>query len=239
MKTFEIISEVVTMKQSNFSGEDGEFWTHRDTLYKIKTQIESGQFVQLNEYTKITSIESGERIKAYAMHDNEEYPVGIMELHPMKYFPIQNAYSVYSVEVKQDHRGMGIAKGLYLYALNQLNMTLLTGDTQTPGGQRNWAGLSNMPNVEVVGWAGIDKAEIGSMFDDPETEEYHHQIIDDLIGKVGAQFIGEDNYYAYFEFPISAGKKRVENLVKGTLIKVYQEYESGTLVTGLLARKEQ
>lgn len=239
MRLTEFISEVATMKQSNFSGEDGEFWVHPNTLSLIQRSIDSGKVVQLNDHTKITNLGFGDTLKVYAMDDGEEHPVGIMELHSMKKFPIENTYSVYSVEVKRTHRGTGIAKAMYQYALNQLNLILMSGDTQTPGGQRNWVGLTNMPNVQVTGWAGIDKDEMSSTPDDSDEEAYHRKIIDDLMGKVGAQYIGEDNYYAYFEFPVQAEKSKVENLIKRTLIKVYQEYESGTLITGLLARKEQ
>jgi hypothetical protein len=134
---------------------------------------------------------------------------------------------------------MGIAKAMYSYALNHLKMTLVAGDTQTPGGQKNWVALANMPGIEVTGWAGIDKSEMTSTFSDEEVESYNRQIIDHLMGKVGAQYIGEDQHYAYFEFPVEQGIKRVENLVKRTLIKIYQEYETGTLITGLLAKREQ
>lgn len=239
MKTSEIIFEVVSMKQSNFTGDEDDLWTSLDRVNTIQYKIKNGDFVAVSNNLKIVMLGNGIVIRIYVMSDSENQPVGIMELHYMGKFPVNNVFSVYSIAVDRSYRGRGIAKAMYSYAMNELKVTLMTGDSQTPGGQRNWVALANMPGVEVTGWAGIDKAEITASSYDNEVEEYRRQIIDDLMGKIGAQYIGEDQSYAYFEFPVEQGNKKVENLVKRTLIKIYPEYESDTLVTGLLAKREQ
>lgn len=78
-----------------------------------------------------------------------------------KYSFLPNAFQVDVIFVDSRARGQGIAKSLYGIALYTLKLTLVAGSSQTRGGRRNWASLSQIPGVEVKGIVVVDDYELG------------------------------------------------------------------------------
>ena len=130
-------------------------------------------------------------------------------------FPIKNSYSVTSIGVLKDYQGQNLAKSLYGLVLLPppigLGGTLVSDASQTPGGRRNWASLARIPGVEVTGYISISK-NIENM-----------NLIDDLFGRVGGVYIGENKYFVYYQFPITVDDNEVKNLIKNSNIKIYYE----------------
>lgn len=179
--------------------------------------------------------------------------IGKLLLDPVLIFPIQPCYKVDVITTHEDFRGKGIAKSLYGIAMLPspvgLDATLISGDMQTPSGQKNWVSLSQIPGVEVSGWLQLHDIPDGYI---PDKEDLLQKIIDDLYGKLGAQYLGDyKSIYIrkhYFEFPVSVSKSKLENTIKNSIIKVYsgistnskhyiENYDVLDMIdTGLMAR---
>lgn len=138
-------------------------------------------------------------------------------------FPIAGALQVDAITVDEDYRGRGLARAMYGIVLTVMRRPLLAGTSQTPGGQKNWVSLYNIPGVEIHGYTMIDNYEL-----DEHT--------DDIMGRMGGDYMGARNGYHFFKFdvgPTTTGAK-LETWVKNTAIKVYgEEYDSA--VGGLYA----
>jgi hypothetical protein len=59
-------------------------------------------------------------------------------------------------------------------------------------------------------------------------------LINDLFGRVGGAYLGENNHFVYYEFPITVDNNEVKNLIKNSRIKIYNE-PNDTMI-GLIAR---
>ena len=131
-----------------------------------------------------------------------------------------------TITVDEDYRGQGIAKALYGIVLTIMQVPLVAGNSQTPGGQRNWVSLASIPGVDMKGWLSIDQSDL----DD-------HENIDIIMGKLGGQYIGKDRssreYFAFDVRPNTTGKE-LESHVKTYLSKVYDDY-NGDYDSGLYA----
>lgn len=148
--------------------------------------------------------------------------IGELNLHKPYDFPIKNALQVGTITVDEDYRGIGLAKALYGIVLTIMRRPLVAGDSQTPGGRRNWVSLSQIPGVEMKGYFSVDK------------DDLEEKIIDTIMGKLGGQYIGTDIDNMYFAFdvkPTTTGKE-LEAFVKTNLTQVYDDYDS---FTGLYA----
>ena len=155
-----------------------------------------------------------------------------------KSFPLPNALQVNTITVDEDYRGRGLAKALYGIVLSIMQRPLVAGSSQTPGGRRNWASLSQIPGVEVYGYVSIQDDDINPEFQiSPRSKKETEQIIDTLMGRLGAQYLGTAGYYdnRFFAFPVQPNStgKELEALVNTGLSKVYGE--SRVVTTGLYA----
>lgn len=147
-------------------------------------------------------------------------------------FPLKGSLIVGTITVDEDYRGLGIAKALYGIVLTILKRPLIAGDSQTPGGRRNWVSLSQIPGVEVRGWVKIDD----NLIDDSTARSDN---IDVLMGQLGADYMGthQTGFYKphYFSFDVQPGKdgRELEATVKTHLSKIYNE--GYKITTGLYA----
>jgi hypothetical protein len=144
-------------------------------------------------------------------------------------FPIKDTYQVATITVSEQYRGMGLSTALYGIALSELNLNLLAGSEQTPGGKNSWTRLAKVPGCEVVGYIGIENSRL--------------QLWEDLIDEVmmlGGEYIGEANKYGklyrYFAYQVGEVGHRIENLVATSQVKVYQQADEYRYKTGLLAQ---
>lgn len=152
--------------------------------------------------------------------------VGKLDVEAVE-FPIKGAVQVNTITVDEDYRGQGIAKALYGIVLTIMKRPLVAGSSQTPGGRRNWASLSQIPGVEMKGYFMLDDYDI-----DPDPGPYNskHQVkqaeqnIDTIMGKLGGQHIGKDrngvHFFAFDVQPTTTGKE-LQAYVNTNLSKVY------------------
>lgn len=154
--------------------------------------------------------------------------------------PIPNSVQVGTITVDEDYRGMGLAKALYGIVLTIMKKTLIAGDSQTPGGRRNWMSLASIPGVEIKGFVQLDDDDVNFNPDDynyasqAKQEELRVDKVHDTIMKLGGQFIGKNNYSEYWAFDVMPGNGELVPAVKTTLSRLYTN--SGYAQTGLFAR---
>jgi GNAT superfamily N-acetyltransferase len=155
-----------------------------------------------------------------------------------KRFPLPNALQVNTITVDEDYRGRGLAKALYGIVLTVMQRPLVAGTSQTPGGRQNWVSLSQIPGVEINGYVAVDDDDINPASQySPRSKKETEKIIDTLMGKLGAQYLGTAGYYdaRFFAFPVQPNStgKELAALVNTGLSKVYGE--SRVVTTGLYA----
>lgn len=150
-------------------------------------------------------------------------------------FPIKGALEVRLIGVDENYRGQGLAKSLYGIVLSLLKRPLVAGDTQTPGGRKNWVSISQVPGVEVYGYVSV-----------PDEYLEDKKNIDKLMGDLGAQYIGKAVPWAqsrtnlfynhFFAFPVEVNTQQSElrSLVKTKFSNVYHKFSSD-IETGLYA----
>lgn len=156
--------------------------------------------------------------------------------------PIPNSVQVGSITVDEDYRGMGLAKALYGIVLTIMKKTLIAGDSQTPGGRRNWMSLAYIPGVEIKGFVQVDDDAINFNPNDYGDEDsryaksHEHKVdkVHDIIMQLGGQFIGKNNYSEFWAFDVMPGNGELVPAVKTTLSKLYTN--SGYEQTGLFAK---
>ena len=185
---------------------------------------------------------------------DESYPgalIGKLTLQQAENFPIKNALSVHTITVDEDYRGMGIAKALYGIVLTILKKPMVAGDSQTPGGRRNWLSLSNIPGVEVKGYVMLypsdltaDKIKKNLTYMSNKQRKIANvkrakkidRNIDTIMGKLGGQYIGKLYDNNFFAFDVMPGNGELRPVVKDTLTKLYaEEWDWDAEHTGLYA----
>ena len=151
--------------------------------------------------------------------------VGKLEVEGAE-FPLNGAVQVSIITVDEDYRGYGIAKALYGIVLTIMKRPLVAGTSQTTGGRRNWASLSQIPGVEMKGYVRLDEEDL-------ETDPYDsderwakkaEQNIDTIMGQLGGQYIGSqpgDYYFAFDVQPTTTGKE-LQAYVDSNLSKLYK-----------------
>ena len=159
-------------------------------------------------------------------------PIGKLSLYSAeRRVPLPGALQVGTITVDEDYRGQGIARALYGIVLSIMRRPLISGDSQTPGGRRNWVGLSQIPGVEVRGWLRID-----DLFINPARDFGAEKNIDTLMGRLGAEYIGQTKFGEHvFAFDVRPGRdeQEMQAVVNTEINRVYNE--NWQVVTGLLA----
>jgi hypothetical protein len=123
------------------------------------------------------------------------------------------------IAVDPQYRAQGIAKAMYGLVLTKMKRTLVAGDSQSPGGRKNWLSLAQIPGVSVKGYVAIDNRLLDSR-------------IDTIMGKLGGEYIGSDlSNRKFFAFDVLPGTNELKPAVVTSLNKIY----SGALPTGLYA----
>ncbi len=132
-------------------------------------------------------------------------------------FPLANAYKVDTVTTHEQYRNQGLSKKLYEIALKVIKITLVAGGMQTPGGQRNWVSLANMPGVEIAGYFRIDPTSLDRSASD-EVEQFV-----DAFFKQTPWLIGEKNNIEYYGIPLAYAQTgdKLKNAVKTQFFDLY------------------
>jgi len=176
--------------------------------------------------------------------------IGSLSLNKDRHFPIKDSYRVNIITVDEDYRNQGIAKALYGVALTELKITLLAGDSQTPGGRKNWLSLANIPGVEIKGYVVIDEADLKTdrqidkkLHDKFDIESIKRrnakaeERINILMSKLGGQYMGSvDGDAIYFAFDVVPGTAELKPAVKTQLNTLYYSDYVMYYFTGLYAK---
>lgn len=153
--------------------------------------------------------------------------VGKLELEEKYGFPLKGAFQVGTITVDEDYRGVGIAKALYGIVLTIMKRPLVAGDSQTPGGRRNWVSLASIPGVQMKGYVSISDDDLDA---NPEYAGTYNanqaaKNIDTIMGKLGGQYMGSSprggNHYFAFDVQPNATGKELEGFIKTNLSRVY------------------
>lgn len=146
--------------------------------------------------------------------------VAVLQLEPVNYLP--NTMQVGFITVDEDYRGRGLAKALYGIVFTKMRKNLLSGDTQTPGGKRNWMSLASMPGVQVRGLVQIDN----DIFDLDKNrvsinyEKHIDQTINQIM-ELGGQFFHKNRDFSFWLFDVVPGKGQLQPYVQNALSKLY------------------
>lgn len=154
-------------------------------------------------------------------------------------FPLKGAVQVNTITVDEDYRGGGIGKALYGIVLTIMKRPLVAGSSQTPGGRKNWASLSQIPGVELKGYVAVDDYDLDTdPYDsDPRTVKRAEQNIDTIMGQLGGQYLGNSRGIEYFAFDVQPNTtgKELQAYVDTNLTKVYSNDYRGRNDNGLFA----
>lgn len=172
--------------------------------------------------------------KSNKSHFSNGSIIGELNLDKPYYgFPIKNSYEVSTIIVDEDYRNKGIAKSMYGIAINILGYTLLAGESQTPGGMRNWVSLYNIPGVEVMGYVKIDIYDwiFKSL---PHSQD---EVADMLMGELGAINLGKVDRNYHFAFPVKPNKsmQQLKAQVETKISKIYPKSSKSDYEVGMLA----
>lgn len=146
---------------------------------------------------------------------------------------LDSPMEVQYITVDEDYQGRGIAKSLYGIVLSILKITLVAGESQTPGGRRNWLSLVKIPGLEVKGLIKIHDSEFGPDEKSKgrrerwqvaaarlETEQADSYI--DQIMKLGGEYLGKTSYdFRLFAFDVQEGNGELTPKIKTALSKIY------------------
>jgi len=150
--------------------------------------------------------------------------IGSLEISPIRYFPLPGAVAVEVITVDEDYRGQGIATALYGIVLTIMKRPLVAGDSQTPGGRRNWVGLASIPGVEIKGYVGFEKQDLDPNTRIPPQNKQAERNIDTVMGQLGGDYIGQipsgRQFFAFDVQPNTTGQQ-LEAYVKTQLSKIY------------------
>lgn len=146
-----------------------------------------------------------------------------------KSFPLDNAMTVDTITVDEKYRGGGVAKALYGIILSILKFPLVAGESQTPGGRKNWVSLSKIPGVELFGYIKIHDKSFDNDLNYFTKKSSADVTIDTLMGKLGAQYIGKINdrwsssdiHFFSFDVSPNTSEKELKSTVNTKLSKVY------------------
>jgi hypothetical protein len=218
--TDEKLDEIEEISQNLFPQEDVEEWLNS---IEIPRNLHN---IPLNpRYKYGTTVKSNGNLDIVIV-DNDEI-VAAASLDNYVILPLSNTYEVSSIGVTYYYQKRNLAKTLYQIALNPrygLNLTIVSGNSQTPGGIRNWVSLIKMPNISVTGYIQINPDRFDSK-----------TYIDTILNDLGGKYLGDFEGYQVYEFPVKYHPtlNRVDNAVtdKISTISVYD----GT-TTGMIAR---
>jgi GNAT superfamily N-acetyltransferase len=158
--------------------------------------------------------------------------VALMQLNHYN-FPTDNTVQVGTISVDPEYRGQGLAMALYGIVLLIMLRTLVSGDSQTPAGQRMWTVLwilqKRIPRLSVRGYFSIADDQIDDAQDIPV-----------IVGELGAEYLGEVNNYHVFAFDVKprASGRELKAAIETEFSKIYGTTVDRVNEVGLFARIE-
>lgn len=208
MRAHQFIPEIEAMPQSQYQGGKKQLGNYRpaakkylqplpggtDLLYSVSKDSKFGGF-------NVNIVDPGTRPMV----------VGSLYLRPG---PIPDSLQVGTITVDEDYRGQGLAKAMYGVVLTIMRKILVSGQSQTPGGRRNWLSMASIPGVEVQGLIAIPDYLFNN------TRPWAKKQTD-LLMQLGGQFVSQTNNYTYWTFDVVPGNGQLEPYIKNSLSKLY------------------
>jgi hypothetical protein len=212
MKSHEFITEIERLRPTDYEGGKSDIETaargKKRKLYRGAKPLPGTSGLQ---YAISHDPDGYSRI--FIIDPNTQDLAGKLTITKAKSLP-GNVYQVGSITVDEGYRGYGIAKALYGVVLAIMKVPLAAGESQTPGGRRNWLSLSQIPGVEVMGYARIAdssfKANPNAYSSWEKNEAATLAKFLDAAMNAGGQYWGKKQRYGrlahYFLFPVTQGE---------------------------------
>ena len=224
MKQSEIINEIIPLSQRAFKGEIEPLSPEERRQLRGAKPLPGGS----KYFYKVIANTNGKTIRLID-HDHANKVIGELIILTDVQFPIKNSAHISSIEIDEAYRGQGLAKALYGIAMAILKYTLIAGNSQTPGGRRNWVSLYNIPNVVVQGYVMIDDAYLKN--DNDFIDRIMH-IGAEYLGKIG----GRKRTDHFFAFPLTIDKLQLKNAIKGSDFDLYSHHGHVATEVGMFAQ---
>jgi hypothetical protein len=228
MKSSEIVNEIVPLPQQAFMGGADSLELFPDDRRRIERNAKplpggSGLFY------KVTGNTDGMTINIIDK-DHPNRAIAELILLTDVRFPIKRSAMVSSIEVDEDYRGVGLAKALYGIAMSILNYTLIAGESQTPGGRRNWVSLYNIPNVTIQGYIMVEDYLLNN----------DNKFIDRIMN-IGSDYLGKitdenRSLMHVFAFPLTIDRAQLKNAIADSDIKLYSKRGHPSVSVGMFAQ---
>lgn len=234
MKSHEFITEIWKISQKEYPGGASDIKKaakgELDKIVAASKPLPGGEFnyflrTDRDGYTRIFIVDPANKVLA-----------GKLSINSPSGFP-EKVYQVGSITVDANYRGRGIAKALYGIVLAIMKVPLVAGQSQTPGGRRNWISLASIPGVEILGYARIADADFGNQV---KLSQYTKQ--QDFVERAmaaGAEYWGKGKIDRrtghYFLFPVEQG----DGAMKGSIdksFKLYPNWSAHAIETGMVAK---
>ena len=148
------------------------------------------------------------------------------------YYPFKGAYMVATITTHEDYRGQGFASKLYELYFRYVGKILLSGQSQTPGGQRNWVSMFKSPNLTVDGLIGIPDYFFDADYPKDKLNPNHEKYIADIM-KMGGEWVGDSpggRGVHWLRVPIRRDKNRLEVLYKTSRVSMYNDQSRSLLM---------
>ena len=154
----------------------------------------------------------------FVINENDEV-VGAADL--MSRGMVPNSVYVSRITTEPEYRNQGVAKAIYYTLLFVLDKPIISGSSQTAGGQRNWVSIAKMPGVVIEGYVEL---QINKM------DLYKEQLAD-MGAKIHPEW-GMKDFFSVLTFPVTNEGNRMAAAQGST--PLYTE-KRGNFETGLIA----
>lgn len=171
---------------------------------------------------------------------NSNGVVAKLDVYKTDSFPIP-AWKVGTITVDEKYRGQGLAMALYGIVLTVQKRTLVAGDSQTPGGRKNWLNLASIPGCEVKGYLTVRDDFIYTKNKKQNENDKSARRIDTIM-ELGCDYLGSfdkagwENYT--FSLPVTAASsgKELINAIRHSQSDVAVYDSDDIFRTGLYAQ---
>jgi len=160
--------------------------------------------------------------------------VGQLEVSNSSFGPVAGV-KVNVIYVAEDYQNQGISKALYGIVLTIMKVNLFSGDSQTPGGRRNWLSLVKIPGCEVKGIVELSDKTFKQSKPEDHPPQFSKDIAKtnkaldkkiDTMMQLGGEYLGKAKIpqgkflYHYFAFDVIPGNGELTPAVQ-KLVTLY------------------
>ena len=175
------IQEIEQIPFSDYTGHDAHTGVHKKSNLPTLTPLKPRFYYALSKRHGYI------RIDIYYQMQNDQYEnVAALAVDDAGWLPVP-AMQVSYIAVHEEYENQGLGQQLYKLYFDQVGLPLVTGESQTPGGQLMWQKLWQDPEIDVVGLIGIEDDQFDLWDEKPEFRKW----IDDLMDIGGESLVGD------------------------------------------------